>query len=62
MQQLLRGAACALRYVNPEDEQAVELQDYITENGIEAAIAKYTGASYGGSMFRRILDEYHSLG
>lgn len=59
---LLRGVACALKYRNPEDEQAVELQSYIDQNGVEAAIEKFTGTRPGSRMFQTILDEYYSLG
>lgn len=58
---LLRGIACALRYVNPEDEQAAELQEYIGKNGIEAAITAYTNAQPGSHIFNVILEEYKKL-
>lgn len=59
---LLKGAAHALRFQNDEDEQAVELQEFIREHGIEAAITKYTGASAGSRIFMVILEEYRRLG
>lgn len=58
---LLKGAACAMLFRNPEDPQAVELQDYITENGVEAAITKYTGAKPDSRVFQVILEEYNKL-
>lgn len=58
---LLKGAACALRYKNPEDAQAVELQDFIAQNGVEAAIEKYIGLPAGHRMACVIADEYRKL-
>lgn len=58
---LLRGTACALRYQNPEDAQAVELQDYIAKNGVGAAITKYIGLKPEDRMFGVIADEYSKL-
>lgn len=55
---LLKGAACAMLFQSPEDPQAVELQDFIAENGIEKAITKYTGAEPGSRMFSVIREEY----
>ena len=60
-QHLLKGVAHALKFHNDEDEQAVELQAFIAENGVEAAIIKYTGAEPDSRMFRVILDEYNKL-
>ena len=58
---LLKGAACALRYKNPEDAQAVELQDFIAQNGVEAAIEKYIGLPADHRMACVIADEYRKL-
>ena len=58
---LLKGVACALRFRNPDDAQADELQAFIAENGVEAAICKYTGLEAGSRMFRVVLDEYNKL-
>lgn len=55
---LLRGVACAMHFENEEDQQAVELQNYITKHGIEDAIVKYTGVEKNGRMFCEILEEY----
>lgn len=40
---LARGAAMALYFDNPQDKTSVEVQQYIRENGVEQAIAKYCG-------------------
>lgn len=58
---LLRGAACAMLFRNEEDPQAVELQRFIAENGIDAAITKYTGAKPGSRVFSVIREEYGKL-
>ena len=59
--QLLKGVACALKFVNPEDAQAVELQNFIAENGVGAAIVKYTGVEKDSRMYNVILEEYNKL-
>lgn len=58
---LLKGVAHALRFHNEKDEQAVELQAFIKEQGVGAAITKYTGASKDSRIFRVILEEYNRL-
>lgn len=59
---LLRAAAYALYYNDPNDAQAVELQNYIAENGIEAAITKYIGLNPDDRMLGVIVQEYNKLG
>ena len=44
-----------------DDSQAEELQKFIAENGVEAAIVKYTGAAEGSRMYNVILEEYKKL-
>lgn len=58
---LLQGAASAFHFTNSEDQQAVELQDYIQKNGIEAAIERYTTVSPESSMFNKILQAYQKI-
>lgn len=58
---LLKGVACALKFTNPEDAQAVELRDYIAHNGVGAAICKYTGLKENSRMYNVILEEYAKL-
>ena len=58
---LLKGVACALRFKAEDDSQAEELQKFIAENGVEAAIVKYTGAAEGSRMYNVILEEYKKL-
>ena len=58
---LLKGVACALKFKSEGDLQAEELQNYIADNGVEAAIIKYTGVEKGSHMYNVILDEYKKL-
>ena len=58
---LLKGCACALKYVNEEDPQAAELQRFIEENGAEAAIVRYIGLKPEDRMTQAILREYERL-
>ncbi|MBX0356818.1 mannitol-1-phosphate 5-dehydrogenase [Halobacillus sp. Nhm2S1] len=43
IENLTTAIAAALLFDNPEDEEAVQLQDYIKNQGVEAAIAHFTG-------------------
>ena len=38
------------------------LQKYIADNGVEAAIVKYTGVEKDSRMYNKILEEYKKLG
>ena len=58
---LLKGVACALKFKAEDDPQADELQKFIAENGVEAAIVKYTGVAEGSRMYNVILEEYKKL-
>lgn len=58
---LLKGVACALKFKSEGDLQAEELQKYISENGVEEAIVKYTGVQKDSRMYNIILDEYKKL-
>ena len=44
-----------------KQEIADELQKFIADNGVEAAIVKYTGVAEGSRMFNVILEEYKKL-
>ena len=59
---LLKGVACALKFKAEDDPQADELQKYIADNGVEAAIVKYTGVEKDSRMYNKILEEYKKLG
>ena len=37
------------------------IKKFITENGVEAAIVKYTGVAEGSRMYNVILEEYKKL-
>lgn len=56
---LLKGAAGAFKFKNSEDKQAVEIQNFIKENGIDAAITKYTGIKEDTDMFNTIKAAYN---
>lgn len=58
---LLKGVGYALHFYNENDAQAIELQEYIQENGIEAAIEKYVGVKPGDRMYQVILDNYNNI-
>lgn len=56
---ILPGIAAALRFNNPDDPAAMEVQEYIKANGIDAAITKYCGVK--GELATRIGDAYNVL-
>ena len=58
---LLIGAAAALRFDCPEDEQSVEMIGKIKSEGVEKALADYTGLDPASPLFGRILDVYRAL-
>ena len=59
--QLIFGAAAALRYDNAEDPQSVELQKTIAEQGAAAALEQYSGLTADHPLSTRILDVYRAL-
>ncbi len=63
---LTRGAAMGFYFVNPEDAAAVEIQDFIRENGIEKAILKYCQLDPGDKnenfLYQMILGHYYEIG
>ena len=58
---LIFGAAAALHFNCPEDEQSVELTEAIRAGGVEKALEKYTGLKPDEPLFRRVLDVYRAL-
>lgn len=58
---LLYGAAYVFKYDNPEDDEAVKLQEYIKIHGIETAIEKFSGLKQGSEMFQLVLNYHNSI-
>lgn len=62
---LSRGVAYAYRFNNPNDKTSVEIQNFIKENGIRAAITKYSDLSDDNLCEKQlkelILGAYHEL-
>ena len=56
---LLTGIAAALHFNNPDDSQAVELQDTVAKLGIEAAVAKLVALPQ--QQQKKIVEIYKSL-
>lgn len=57
---LIRSIARVMLLDN-DDEQAVELQEYIRENGAEKALEHYSGIASGSALSRKILSAYESF-
>ncbi|WP_080872732.1 mannitol-1-phosphate 5-dehydrogenase [Oceanobacillus timonensis] len=58
---LCRGIAAALLFKNPEDSQAVEMNDYINDNGIEQAVLHYTKIDKNSKTYTNVLSHFHNL-
>lgn len=60
---LAKAIAYAFKYDNKEDEKAVEIQQYIDENGIEDAIEHFAEIKKDErkSLFEKIIEEYNKI-
>ncbi|QIZ06117.1 mannitol-1-phosphate 5-dehydrogenase [Priestia megaterium] len=58
---LLKGIAAALSYDVQSDEEAVQVQTTIREQGIDAAIGKYTKLDATSILFTGIVEQYQQL-
>lgn len=58
---LLKGVAAALLYDFASDDEAVQVQATIKEQGLEAAVEKYTQLKAGSPLFAGIIQQYHQL-
>ena len=57
---ILPGIAAALRFNNPDDPAAMEVQAYIAENGVNSAVQKYCGID-DTALIARIAAEYDKM-
>lgn len=58
---LAKVIAALLKFVNPQDEQAAELQTAISENGIEKALSHYSKIDEQSELFSKIINEYNNI-
>lgn len=58
---LLIGIAAAFLYDFPTDEEAIQLQSFIRERGIEEAIQVHTSLPFSSVLFQEILEQYNRL-
>ncbi|MDY3005668.1 aspartate carbamoyltransferase [Anaerococcus porci] len=60
---LAKAIAYAFKYDNKEDEKALEIQDYIKENGIEKAIEHFAEIKKDerSGLFEKIVEEYEKI-
>ena len=58
---LLKGIAAALMYDFQGDEEAVKVQQAITEQGVEGAIQTYTQLEPETPLFKGIVEQYQQL-
>ena len=52
--------AAAFSFDNPEDEEAVRLQEYIQKNGIDKAVPNFTGIE-AQELINKIKENYHKV-
>lgn len=55
---LLKGIAAALLFFNPQDEQCVILQKYLTDHGLPQTIEHFTAISTASPAFKKIMKSY----
>ena len=53
--------AAALHFDFAEDQEAVEVQGYVKEHGLEEALAHFTGLEKGSELFNLVLEKEKSL-
>jgi mannitol-1-phosphate 5-dehydrogenase len=58
---LMKGIAAALLYDFHSDEEAVQVGTTIHEQGLEAAISKYTQLNETSPLFKGIVEQYNQL-
>ncbi|MBT3319351.1 MAG: mannitol dehydrogenase [Clostridia bacterium] len=56
---IISAIAAGYCFDNPEDTSAIEIQQFIAENGIEEAVRKYSGID--GELLSKVVDEYRKL-
>ena len=52
--------AAGFGYTEPEDENAVKLQEEIKELGIEETVHKYTKLKKDSPILRKVVEEYEA--
>jgi mannitol-1-phosphate 5-dehydrogenase len=58
---LMKGIAAALMYDFHGDEEAVQVQTTINNQGLEAAIQEYTQLERSSALFKGIIEQYNQL-
>ena len=58
---LAKAIATGYAFDYKEDEQAVEIQGYIAENGIEQAVEKYSGLTQESALYQKVIDAYKAI-
>ena len=58
---LLKGAAYGYKYSNPEDDEALQLQEMIASIGIEETIVKISKLRKDSDMYERLLTYYRAI-
>ena len=59
---LVIGIGAALHFKNEEDPQSVEMQQTISEIGVEAAFAKFSGVAQDSPLTAQVSEAYKKFG
>jgi mannitol-1-phosphate 5-dehydrogenase len=59
---IARICGAALYYDEPDDPEAVQLQQMIAERGIDPVLAEVSGLEAGSEFFRAVVSHYHYVG
>ena len=58
---LAKAIATGYTFDYKEDEQAVEIQAYIADNGIEKAVEKYSGLTADQKLYQLVIENYKAI-
>lgn len=60
-ERLLEGIAAVFLFQQPEDEQAIKLQEYVEQHGLKESIEHFTSLKQGSRMHEQICGYYQRL-
>ncbi|SEO86645.1 mannitol-1-phosphate 5-dehydrogenase [Amphibacillus marinus] len=58
---ITKAIACAFAYTEPQDANAIKLQDDIEQNGLQNTVASHIGRDQNSEVVAKIVDEYNKL-
>ena len=58
---LAKAISYILKYINPEDKESIELNDYLKENNISKTLKKYSGLEEDSILTELVEESYYNL-